>query len=174
MALNTIRQRSKGLLAFVENYRKLSQIAAPNLQWTSSGNIFEGLKSLFPESYITFEVTDPEIKLNLDRHQIEQVLINLIKNGIEACRENPEIIIAARPDHHKRVYTITVSDNGPGIPSEVASKIFVPFYTTKKEGSGIGLSISRQIINAHSGDLILTPSAVGTTFMIQLPLHYKL
>lgn len=173
LALNTIRQRSQGLRTFVENYRKLSQIGAPNLQWTLMGEIFEGLKSLFPEPYIRFEIQCPEIQLCLDRNQIEQVIINLIKNAIDACGDQPEVIITGRPDHQKRIYLISVSDNGMGIKPEVIDNIFVPFYTTKQGGSGIGLSISRRIINAHNGLLRLDHSSPLTTFTIQLPLNYR-
>ena len=174
LALNTIRQRSQGLLTFVENYRKLSQIGVPQRQWICMGELFEGLRSLFPQPFIIFGIQDPEIQLHLDRHQLEQVLINLIKNGVEACDENPEIIISAKPEHSRRLYIISVRDNGRGIKPEDAQRIFVPFFTTKVRGSGIGLSVSRQIINAHNGNLWLESSPEGSNFIIQLPLVYRL
>lgn len=174
LALNTIRRRSQGLLTFVENYRKLSQIGVPQLQWTCIGELFEGLRKLLPQPYIKFEIQDPEIHLHLDRHQIEQVLINLIKNGIEACNENPEIVISAKPDHSRRLYFISVRDNGRGIRPEDAQRIFIPFFTTKESGSGIGLSISRRIVNSHNGNLRLQSSPEGSNFIIQLPLIYRL
>lgn len=174
LALSTIKRRSQGLLSFVSNYRKLSQLAPPNLQWVSIGEIFDGLKRLFPEPSITFELSDPDIQLRLDRHQIEQVMINLIKNGIEACSDAPEIFVSAKPDHPGRRFIISVTDNGCGIDQEDSNRIFVPFFTTKPGGSGIGLSISRQIINSHGGILKLEPSESGSNFTIQLPLVYRL
>ena len=174
LALNTIRQRSQGLLTFVENYRKLSQVGAPKLQWICTGELFEGLRNLFSKPFIKFDIQDPEIRLYMDGHQIEQVLINLIKNGIEACDENPEIVISAKPDHSKRLYIISVRDNGRGISPEDAQRIFVPFFTTKESGSGIGLSLSRRIINSHNGNLRLESSSDGSNFIIQLPLVYRL
>lgn len=174
LALNTIRERSQGLMNFVKNYRKLSQIGAPQLQWICMGELFEGLRHLFPQSFIKFDVQDPEVRLHLDRYQMEQVLINLIKNGMEACGEHPEVVISAKPDHSKRLFIISVHDNGVGIKAEDAQRIFVPFFTTKARGEGIGLSISRQIVNAHNGNLRFEPSAAGSTFIIQLPLVYRL
>ncbi|MBD5175552.1 MAG: GHKL domain-containing protein [Bacteroidales bacterium] len=174
LALNTIRERSQGLMNFVKNYRKLSQIGAPQLQWICMGELFEGLRHLFPQSFIKFDVQDPEVRLHLDRYQMEQVLINLIKNGMEACGEHPEVVISAKPDHSKRLFIISVHDNGVGIKAEDAQRIFVPFFTTKARGAGIGLSISRQIVNAHNGNLRFEPSAAGSTFIIQLPLVYRL
>jgi len=93
---------------------------------------------------------------NVDLGQIEQVLINLIKNAHEACTDisNPDIRIDIRPDEYQRP-VITVTDNGCGILPEVQDKIFVPFFTTKQGGSGIGLSICRQIIVAHKGSITI-------------------
>ena len=174
LALNTIRQRSEGLLTFVENYRKLSQVGVPQLQWICIGELFEGLRRLLPQPYIKFDIRDPEMHLHLDGHQIEQVLLNLIKNAIEACGENPEIVVSARPDHSRRIYIISVRDNGRGIKPEDVQRIFVPFFTTKESGLGIGLSLSRRIVNSHNGSLRVQSTPEGSDFIIQLPLVYRL
>ena len=174
LALNTIRQRSEGLLTFVENYRKLSQVGVPQLQWICIGELFEGLRRLLPQPYIKFDIRDPEMHLHLDGHQIEQVLLNLIKNAIEACGENPEIVVSARPDHCRRIYIISVRDNGSGIKPEDVQRIFVPFFTTKESGLGIGLSLSRRIVNSHNGSLRVQSTPEGSDFIIQLPLVYRL
>ena len=174
LALNTIRQRSEGLLTFVENYRKLSQVGVPQLQWICIGELFEGLRRLLPQPYIKFDIRDPEMHLHLDGHQIEQVLLNLIKNAIEACGENPEIVVSARPDHSRRIYIISVRDNGSGIKPEDVQRIFVPFFTTKESGLGIGLSLSRRIVNSHNGNLRVQSTPDGSDFIIQLPLVYRL
>lgn len=95
---------------------------------------------------------------------------------MEACYGNDDtfIEVSARADHPQRRFVISVADNGCGISPEEAGKIYVPFYTTKPGGSGIGLSISRQIVSAHGGVLELEPSEVGSKFMVILPLIYRL
>lgn len=173
MALRAIKRRSQGLLTFVENYRKLSKLAPPRLQWTVIGEIFEELKRLYPDPFMTYEISDSDIQLCIDRHQIVQVLINLVKNGIEACDEKPHIKVCAKADHPGRRFIMSVTDNGCGISHDAIDRIFVPFFTTKPGGSGIGLSLSRQIINSHGGSLEFLPSEKGTTFSVILPLVYR-
>lgn len=173
-ALHTIRRRSQGLLTFVENYRELSRLAPPKFQWVSINEIFEGVRQLFTEPFITYEISDPDIKLRLDCHQMTQVLINLIKNGMESCVDDPAIVVSAIADHPGRRYIISVKDNGRGIEANDIDRIFVPFYTTKSGGSGIGLSLSRQIISSHGGTLRFEPCDVGSRFTIRLPLVYRL
>jgi len=174
MALQAINRRSKGLLKFVENYRKLSRISQPHLEWTKIGDLFDGMRVLFPERFIEFRVEDSGIQLQFDRHQMEQVLINLIKNAEEATRENPSVIISTKADHPNHHFLITVADNGCGISPDAAENVFLPFFTTKNGGSGIGLSISRQIVSMHGGTMKFDSSGAGTTFTIILPLHYRL
>lgn len=174
LAVNAINRRSQGLLKFVENYRQLTRIAQPKTHWTRIGALAESLRTLFQASYITFEIEDPDIMLHIDGSQIEQVLINLIKNAIEACGEEPVIKVGTRADHPHHQFLISVTDNGQGISPEAIDKIFVPFFTTKPEGSGIGLSLSRQIVSMHGGTIRVASSAAGSTFTIILPLVYRL
>ena len=158
--MQTIHRRSKGLLGFVENYRKLSRLSAPVLAPVHIGELLSDMKKLFPSKNIQYiyKVENPEVTLMLDRSQIEQVLINLLKNAGEACTEQtrPEVIIVTHYDPEKHIFFLTVSDNGSGILPEVLDKIFVPFFTTKPTGSGIGLSLCKQIMNLHGGSISAT------------------
>ncbi|MDE6787067.1 MAG: ATP-binding protein, partial [Muribaculaceae bacterium] len=174
LALSAINRRSKGLLKFVENYRKLSRLSQPHLEWVRIGDIFEGLHALFPESFIEFQIEDPDIQLQLDRHQMEQVLINLIKNAVEAVEENPSVTVSTKADHPNHRFMISVADNGCGISPDAADSIFLPFFTTKSGGSGIGLSLSRQIVSMHGGSISFDTTPFGTTFTITLPFIYRL
>lgn len=172
MAVRAINRRSRGLLTFVENYRRLSRVATPKPEWTYVRDLFEGIMSLYPD--ISYNIEEPELQLRIDRHQVEQVLINLIKNAVEACGENPEILISATSDHPGHIFLISVRDNGSGISPDAIDNIFVPFFTTKNGGSGIGLSLSRQIISMHGGSIKVASEPGSTTFTIMLPLIYRL
>lgn len=156
--MQTIHRRSKGLLGFVENYRKLSRLSAPVLAPVNIDELLSDMKKLFPGEKYIYKIENPEVTLMLDRSQIEQVLINLLKNAGEACTEqsSPEVIIATHYDLEKQIFFLAVSDNGSGILPEVLDKIFVPFFTTKPTGSGIGLSLCKQIMNLHGGSISAT------------------
>lgn len=159
--MQTIHRRSKGLLEFVENYRKLTRLPAPVRRPVSVRELLQDLQKLFPETYIHIEFPETDRTLQIDRAQIEQVLINLLKNAKEACgkKASPRIEVKMQPVFSWQCL-ITVSDNGDGILPEVQDKIFVPFFTTKPSGSGIGLSLCKQIMNRHGGN-ITVQSAVG-------------
>ena len=159
--MQTIHRRSKGLLEFVENYRKLTRLPAPVRRPVLLTELLMDLRKLFPEEYIHIESPAEERTLQIDRTQIEQVLINLIKNAREACAkcEHPLIEVKVLPAQSWQC-RIIVSDNGEGILPEVLDKVFVPFFTTKSGGQGIGLSLCKQIMNRHGGN-ITVQSAVG-------------
>jgi signal transduction histidine kinase len=119
------------------------------------------------------EVEPPTLVLDADQEMIEQVLINLVKNAAEAVKERtdgsqadggwkPTIVVRAYLDGRGHV-NLEVSDNGPGIPPDVLERIFVPFFTTKKSGSGIGLSLSRDVMRQHGGTIALSSDSEGTT-----------
>ncbi|MFA6990316.1 MAG: HAMP domain-containing sensor histidine kinase [Candidatus Gastranaerophilaceae bacterium] len=111
------------------------------------------------------------IKVNIDKHKIYQVLLNLLKNALEASTTNKRVELSAGMDQNKLNLFIEVKDTGSGIPQENKEKIFTPFFTTKKEGSGIGLSLSKKIIEAHNGKLTLKETGKnGSVFRIELPL----
>lgn len=174
-ALNAIHRRGSGLWEFVENYRKLQRVSQPSLEWTRIGTLIDTVRSLFHEPYIKYEVEDADIRLRLDPRQIEQVLINLIKNAVDACSRvsAPQIKVATRALHSTRHFLLTVTDNGCGIHPSTIDSLFVPFFTTKSHGSGIGLSLSRQIVVLHGGVIRVKSEGVGAEFIIQLPLEYK-
>ncbi len=135
-AMQTIHRRSKGLLGFVENYRRLTRIPIPVRTKVSVAELFMDLKKLFPEEYIHFEMPASDLFLYVDRAQIEQVLINLLKNARETCERKIDKEIQIK-FFSKDNPTLTISDNGEGILTDVLDKIFVPFFTTKTSGSGI-------------------------------------
>lgn len=158
--LNTIENRSKGLIRFVDAYRDYTTIPKPKFTLVLIKKMFDHIKNLLAgemeSNGIEFNLTlVPEnLDITVDRELIEMVLINLIKNAKEAVSEThePKIELRARIDNEQRTI-IEVKDNGPGIIPEALNRIFIPFYTTKKEGSGIGLALSRQIMQLHNGSL---------------------
>ena len=171
--MKTIHRRSKGLLAFVENYRRLSRLSAPVLAPVRVGDWLGDIKKLFTSSAIhyIYKVEDENLKLMIDRSQMEQVLINLLKNAGEACdgQTHPEVIIETSYQAEKCIFQLSVTDNGSGILPEVLDKIFIPFYTTKPTGSGIGLSLCKQIVTLHGGSLRVTSEVgKGSCFTLRL------
>ena len=152
--MQVIHKRSKGLLEFVENYRRITRIPAPVKEKVTLAELFNGIAELIPNDYISFAQPATQISIKADRTQIEQVLINIIKNAIEACAEvpSPQIQVKSSVSETGAV-SITVSDNGPGILPNVLDKIFIPFFTTKENGSGIGLSLCKQIMHLHGGNI---------------------
>lgn len=169
-AMLTIHRRSKGLLEFVENYRRLTRIPTPVLSKVFVAELFMDLKKLFPEEYIHFETPASNLYLYVDRTQIEQVLINLLKNACEACDRRTEKEIKIKIVSTTINKAITISDNGEGILPDVMDKIFVPFFTTKTSGSGIGLSLCKQIMTLHDGSInVKSESGKGSCFILTFP-----
>lgn len=160
LAIDTIHKRSTGLLSFVESYRNLTRIPNPKYSIFRIKDLFDNLKGLMREELRNLhieciaEVSPENLELSADEQLIEQVLINLIKNSVQALEKtrNPKINLKAFPDPFGKII-IQLSDNGQGILPEVLDKIFVPFFSTKPKGSGIGLSLSRQILRLHGGTL---------------------
>jgi signal transduction histidine kinase len=168
-SIQTIHRRSRGLLDFVNNYRQLTKLPVPVTSPFPVAELFNGLRGLFAaeEACITCSVIPPDLYLIADRSLMEQVLVNLLKNAVEASAGSaaPEIRIEAfRRDG---LPVITVSDKGSGIAPEAMDKVFVPFFTTKPGGSGIGLSICRQIMNRHGGSIAVSSTAGNTVFTLQ-------
>lgn len=159
-ALQTINKRSTGLLHFVNTYRNLTRIPKPNFKITKVNDLFKNILLLMDEEIkrtkIDFQINiEPDdLEVSADEELIEQVLINLIKNSLYALdgRKNGKIHLNAILNKRGRVI-IQVIDNGQGIIKEVVDKIFIPFFTTKQKGSGIGLSLSRQILRLHGGTI---------------------
>ena len=173
--LEVINERGTGLIGFVETYRKLTRIPPPEKKTISLKQLLEntitliGIDSVDESIEIEAEVIPNDLEISADKKQISQVLINLVKNSIEALRniEKGKVKLTGEINEYSRVQ-ITVSDNGPGIPDDVMDKIFVPFFTTKESGSGIGLSLSRQIMLLHGGSLkVVSKPNVKTTFTLE-------
>ncbi len=168
-AIHTVNNRSKGIMNFVNAYREFTNIPLPNLTEVNVSTIFQDVQALYEtrdKQAIQFEIIH-DFTILADPDQIEQVLINIIKNAVEATEmtQNPMISIRAYIDHQKK--TIEVSDNGIGVLTEDSEKIFVPFYTSKPTGSGIGLSLSRQIMQMHGGSLEYLPNKpFGSRFVL--------
>lgn len=172
-ALQTIKRRSAGLLDFVKDYRLIAELPTPNLESHTIGEILKHIKVLMQpfarvkNVVLDVEQTSSKITVQLDLKLIEQVLINLITNSIYSVeeKENPHISVSYRLEHTK-LY-IDVSDNGKGIEAADLEKIFVPFYTTRKNGSGIGLTISRNIMKMHRGSIeVVSEPDKLTTFSL--------
>ena len=171
-AIQTIHRRSKGLLDFVENYRKLTRIPTPSMQIFAVSALFEDLQKLVPADGINFiySIKPFELRLYADRGMIEQVLLNLLKNAVEACAESSSPEVRVEAFRRDGIPVITISDNGSGIVPEALDKVFVPFFTTKPGGSGIGLSVCRQIMNRHGGNITVTSEEEkGTVFTMLFP-----
>ena len=159
--LSTISESSKGLIKFVDSYRNLTRVAPPLKKAFYFRELAERVISLTREqaatngAVCTFEEMSEDIILYADEGQITQILINLVKNAVQAEAKNIEITAEINLSEH---IIINVTNDGLPISKESQDEIFVPFYTTKQEGTGIGLSLSRQIMRLHNGTLSLTRS----------------
>ncbi len=158
--MNIIKQRSKGMLDFVQRFRDLTLLPEPEIKPVNIKELFHSiitlLKNELEKNKISYQInTNPEnIFIRIDQAQIEQVLINLIRNSIESLNntENPNIILSSfKNDKNQTI--IEVKDNGCGIKKDIIDHIFTPFFTTKATGSGIGLSLSQQIMYLHGGNI---------------------
>ena len=160
LGIETIRRRSEGLLKFAETYRNLNKIVNPNRKKIYVRDLFETLNRLMQPTLeqknidIQIILKDPDLTIDADASLIEQVLINLVVNAIEAVKEkiDPRIILSAFSTPSNKVL-IKVADNGGGISTELIDKIFIPFFSTRKNGSGIGLSLCKQIMMLHKGNI---------------------
>ncbi len=172
--LKAIENRSKGLLDFVESYKNLTQIPKPNYERVQIDRLFIELESLFKDDFwnenIQFkkELNPNDLSVIADKKLISQVLINLLNNSIYALKgqREKEIKIIAEQINANKI-CIKVFDNGKGIPEDVKDKIFVPFYTTRINGSGIGLSFVRQVMLLHNGTIeVNSRENKGTVFAL--------
>lgn len=174
-SLNTIQKRSDGLLHFVENYRKLTKVPRPNIEKMNIELFLLSMEKLMQKELarknISIQISASEnIEIDLDPMLMEQVLINLITNGIHALegKSSPKIELKSYIKDESAV--IEVSDNGKGIAPKELSEIFIPFFSTKKDGSGIGLSLSKQIMSMHGGSIkVLSEVNSGTSFFLHFP-----
>ena len=171
--LQTIHRRSGGLLEFMKNYRKVALVPQPLIAEVRASELVNPLIPLFASTErITyrFALQQPDTLLHIDRTQMEQVLINLLKNATEACTNTPDAMVTLTDsiDPASVRYCLHVTDNGPGILPEVQERIFIPFFTTKPQGSGIGLALSKQIVHLHRGTLHVVSEAGHTCFTVEM------
>jgi len=175
LGIDTIKRRSEGLLKFTESYRSLNKITKLDLTKILVRNLFETLNSLmrptFEKKHIELEIIlrDPALSIEADINLIEQVLINLMVNAVEAVKERdePRITLFAEVQANNKT-VVKVMDNGMGMPPELLDKIFIPFFSTRKAGSGIGLSLCKQIMLLHKGSIqVQSTSGIGSAFILQ-------
>ena len=175
LGIDTIKRRSEGLLKFTESYRNLNKITKLDLKKILVRDLFENLSSLMHPSmekkHIELEIVlrDPALAIEADINLLEQVMINLLVNAIEAVKdkEGPRITLSAEVQPNNRT-VVKVADNGSGIPTELLDKIFIPFFSTRKTGSGIGLSLCKQIMLLHKGTIqVQSAEGRGSAFLLQ-------
>ncbi|WP_442679681.1 sensor histidine kinase [Sphingomonas sp. ASY06-1R] len=176
MAVETLARRASGIMHFVEAYREFSRVPVVERRRFAAGPWAEELKRLFAASDagriapLDLRIHPSDISIDADPDLLAQVVINLLKNGAEAARDHaptPRVALTIGLLPGGRVI-ITVGDNGPGIPPDLAEEIFLPFFTTKPGGTGVGLSLGRRIIGAHGGTIALGQAEAGTCFEIVL------
>jgi two-component system nitrogen regulation sensor histidine kinase NtrY len=176
LSLQTISKRSEGLIHFVKEFRSLTSIPKPRIVQIPVKTLFEELTILHRKELndknisLTISIYPEDLTISADKNMIEQVVINLVKNAIQAFDDQTTSRVielkASLTDKSRPI--ICVRDNGTGIEPEAMEKIFIPFFTTKKTGSGIGLSLSRQIMRQHQGTLTVKSTVgKGTEFFMR-------
>lgn len=156
-AIETVARRAQNLQGFVQSYRELTKLPPPRRRALKVNDLFERLRRLFQSEWpgvrLTVSLEPAELELFADPDLAEQALINVLRNAAQAA-PGGTVTLVGRLSRLGRV-VIEVGDNGPGVPAEVRTSIFLPFFTTKPEGSGVGLSLARQVMHAHGGDIVL-------------------
>ncbi len=174
IGMETIKRRSEGLLKFAETYRNLTKISKPILKKIYARDLFENIYQLMEQALeqknieLDIILKDPALMLELDINLIEQVLINLFLNAMEAVKEKqqPRLALSAFMTEHDKT-VIKLTDNGIGIPEQTIDKIFIPFFSTRKNGNGIGLTLCKQIMILHQGSIqVQSVEGEGTSFLL--------
>jgi two-component system nitrogen regulation sensor histidine kinase NtrY len=173
-AVATVARRSDSLLQFIDSYRQISRLAPPEKKRVALADLFETVTSLAqaewsdPGASLASNVEPSGLYVYADRDLLEPVLLNLLRNAWQATKDRDEPRIELRGRLNRRGNTvIEIEDNGHGVPEEIATKIFVPFFTTREGGSGVGLALARQVMIAHGGFIRLgNKSAAGTVFTL--------
>ncbi|MBY0534319.1 MAG: HAMP domain-containing histidine kinase [Chitinophagaceae bacterium] len=173
LGISTIKKRSDGLLKFTETYRSLNKITKADVSKVFVHELFDNIQRLMHptllQKNIELEIIlkDPLLTIEVDINLIEQVLINLLTNAIDAVKERAGAKIVLQAQQENKKVQLKVIDNGAGIPAEIADKIFIPFFSTKKSGSGIGLSLCKQIMLIHRGTIqVNSKEGEGTVFTL--------
>jgi two-component system nitrogen regulation sensor histidine kinase NtrY len=157
--LKAIHNRSQGLSKFVDDYKTVTEIPKPDIIQINVNDLIHGVISLLKQSRlienitIKIEIKPPDLVIPLDKKMVEQILLNVLKNAAHALTDhsNPKIVIRGFESEGNKI--IELEDNGTGIPFNILDYVFMPFFTTKKEGSGIGLTLSRQLMKAQKGHI---------------------
>ena len=175
-ALKTISDRNAALARFIGSYRQLSRLPAPEFRKLRVADLLGEVAELHRAQCLekgincTIHPIQDQLMVSVDEAQVKQVLINLVKNAMEALAGIPDPRLDIRVKRILDQVSLEITDNGPGIPPDVLEKIFVPFYSTKPDGSGIGLSLSRQIIRNHNGQITVeSEEGRGSTFRVIIP-----
>jgi len=177
-AMATIRRRSEGLLRFADTYRNLSKNIVPEMHPVCLYELLRSIHRLMLPSLeqkgilLEIRTDNPSVMVHVDRNLIEQVIINFITNATHAVKDSvePRVILYSGVTDENAF--LTVADNGCGISPEIREKIFIPFFSSKKNGTGIGLSLSREIVKMHNGSLqVQTKEGEGSAFTVLLPLR---
>lgn len=176
LAVQTIKRRSEGLIRFVSDFRNLTRIPEPKIQEIEIHKVIDHIKVLLSHDMVArniefnINIVPKGLKIHVDKELIDQVLINLIQNAMHALEETEGeklIIVNSFVNEYGRP-TMKIRDNGSGIDEEALGKIFIPFFTTKKQGSGIGLSLSKQIMRKHGGAItVRSVIGEGTEFTLR-------
>jgi two-component system nitrogen regulation sensor histidine kinase NtrY len=167
-AVDTVARRSDGLMHFVQSYRRLTRLPAPVMQPLLVADLFSRVAQLIAHEWeeeaieLVVQVQPQGLELTADTQMLEQVLLNLLKNAQQALsgHESPRVEMKASLNRQGYV-SMEVSDNGPGVAEDIEKRIFVPFFTTRREGSGVGLALTRQVMLAHGGGVVLGESVDG-------------
>ena len=169
-AVATISRRAQGLVHFVDRYRELLHVPSPRLEAVSVRSALQSVATLMARELdgtaLTIDVLPRTLEVQADPALLDQVLVNLVRNAAQAmaeCRER-RLVLRGKLQYGRTL--VQVIDSGPGIDPSVADQVFVPFFTTRRDGSGIGLSVSRQIMMAHGGELVAASSPEGTTMTL--------
>ncbi|MGB3588885.1 MAG: ATP-binding protein, partial [Tunicatimonas sp.] len=175
-SLRTIQKRTNGLLSFVEDYRRLTKVPQPQRKPLAVQLLFDNVSSLMRGELEKYRITfrtycEPnDLSVLADPQQLEQVFINLLTNSIQAIAGQPAPTISMKAARQGEKTVLEVADNGPGIPPDKLDQIFVPFFSTKEKGSGIGLSLSRHIMALHGGSIrVQSQPDVQTVFSLLFP-----
>lgn len=173
--LDTIKSQGQSLMHFTDSYRRLSYLQPPVPKLFSLTHLVRNMELLFHSDlqqgqiHLSIDLYQPEIEIKADEELLSQVLVNLLKNAMQALADQDDGKINLRVTQREATL-IEIADNGPGIPRDIQEDIFVPFFTTKASGTGIGLSLSRQIIQMHGGELrVFSQPYTETCFTITLP-----
>lgn len=173
-AVATVARRSDSLTQFVDGYRQISKLAPPEKKRVRLAGLFDSVCQLANAEWrdnrvkLSYDVAPTELDVYADRDLLEPVLLNLLRNAWQSTcdSEQPDIVLRGRLNRRSNV-VIEVTDNGAGVPEAIANKIFVPFFTTKESGSGVGLALARQVMIAHGGFIRLSRNdAGGATFTL--------